>query len=161
VYSNIHQYIYIYIDIYVQQHIAKYIGNIYIDICVCTPNTVKLGPLTGLEIASFFLLRMNFHLQVFLSFPSKYFSSPPPSISLLHLNIFLFYPSQVFLSFTSKYFSPLCQLVAPSNYSSIHQGVLGFRFILVAPCLTPRLHFRHPGSWRSLPHLEPRCLSSS
>ena len=23
---------------------------------------------------------------------------------------------------------------------------LGFRFIPVAPCLTPRLHFRHPGT---------------
>ena len=60
---------------------------------MCTyTNTVKLGPLTGLEIASsfpFFLLRMNFHLL--------------PNL------------------LPSKYFSPLCQLVAASNYSSIHQ----------------------------------------
>merc|ERR1719400_2405062 len=93
--------------------------------------TVKLGPLTGLEIASyfpFFLLRMNFHLL--------------PNL------------------LPSKYFSPLCQLVAASNYSSIHQVGPVF-FIPAAPCLTLRHHFPHPGSWQSLPRLAPRWSSSS
>ena len=93
-----------YIYLRVQWHKSIYI-DIHCYICTATYSKIyhqyihwnmslytKLGPLTGLEIASFFLLRMNFHLlllQVFLAFPSKYFSPSPPSISLLHVNWWL------------------------------------------------------------------------
>jgi len=100
---------------------------------MCTyTNTVKLGPLTGLEIASYF--------PCFLV--ENEFSPLAQSPSF-----------QIFLSFVST--GGRFQLFAnPSRWSCV------FVFIPAAPCLTLRHHFPHPGSWRSLPRLAPRWSSS-